>query len=80
MKDRTKRDGCTNYSKRFKKNEIVFERKEITELVEEIENKLNSQTEERNIVLKGKRKLIDLGAERKLSWKGRTLKMELEVD
>lgn len=44
MKDRTKRDGCNNYSKRFKKKEIVFERKEITELVEEIENKLNSQT------------------------------------
>lgn len=74
MKDRTKRDGCNNYNKRFKKKEIVFERKEITKLVEEIENKLNSQTNrfqrKEILCLKGKRKLIDLGAERKLCWKG----------
>lgn len=74
MRDRTKRDSCNNYSKRFKKKEIVFERKEITELVEEIENKLNLQTNrfqrKEILYLKGKRKLIDLGAERKLCWKG----------
>lgn len=47
MKDRTKRDDCNNCSKRFKKKEIVFERKKIAKLVEEIENELNSQTNNR---------------------------------